>query len=340
TGVTVQEATPTGTPERALATWTAPSAWASPSSTDPLKDCYPGGTAAPCKLTLQKIGAGGAVADCQLSSVDCTSYDGTGSQTTTYQCQWGGHVVPLSDCGPLKVRQAPATTTPTTAPSTGTTGGPTIITNPDGSTTSTTVNPDGSTTVTTTTSNGTKIVRTTMPDGSTSTTTTPAGGSPSTVTTPATGTGVQTDPVTDGSSCSGSYGWNPLSWVLNPVKCALRWAFVPPAGTFEQVGTLRTLYTSRPPGSVITAGSNVVTGFFSTATAGDCGSSPDFTPTRVAPAHSLELPNRCAGNHTFGVQGESIFGVMYAFEVAVVWVGVCLSLWSMANKAFGGETFA
>lgn len=30
-----------------------------------------------------------------------------------------------------------------------------------------------------------------------------------------------------------AWSWNPVSWVLAPVKCALRWAFVPPAGAGE-----------------------------------------------------------------------------------------------------------
>jgi hypothetical protein len=54
---------------------------------------------------------------------------------------------------------------------------------------------------------------------------------PETGTNPATpGTTVGSGTDADTAACFGSgWSWNPVSWVLVPVKCALKWAFVPPA---------------------------------------------------------------------------------------------------------------
>jgi hypothetical protein len=66
-------------------------------------------------------------------------------------------------------------------------------------------------------------------------------------------TGTTSDPGSDGSSCSGSWSWNPISWVLNPVKCALRWAFVPDATHLAQVNTLTSTAASKAPMGYVTA---------------------------------------------------------------------------------------
>ena len=47
-------------------------------------------------------------------------------------------------------------------------------------------------------------------------------------------TPLPTEPTPDAGNCVASgVSFNPISWVYVPVKCALIWAFVPPAGTLE-----------------------------------------------------------------------------------------------------------
>lgn len=57
-----------------------------------------------------------------------------------------------------------------------------------------------------------------------------------------------TDP--DSQGCYGAaWSWNPVDWVMVPVKCALKWAFVPPPGTWESTfGTARTNWEASPSG--------------------------------------------------------------------------------------------
>ena len=49
---------------------------------------------------------------------------------------------------------------------------------------------------------------------------------------------------------SGVISWNPLDWVLTPVKCALIWAFVPTDTDFSDVVRV---WDNTPPGVAITA---------------------------------------------------------------------------------------
>lgn len=51
---------------------------------------------------------------------------------------------------------------------------------------------------------------------------------------PSTGRNPATDPSPKGDNClSSMWSWNPVDWVMTPVKCALSWAFVPNTSTTE-----------------------------------------------------------------------------------------------------------
>lgn len=53
----------------------------------------------------------------------------------------------------------------------------------------------------------------------------------------------------DSQSCLGTgYSWNPVSWVYVPVKCALKWAFVPPPGSLDTlIGGLKAKWDATAP---------------------------------------------------------------------------------------------
>jgi hypothetical protein len=69
---------------------------------------------------------------------------------------------------------------------------------------------------------------------------------------PGTGTGTVTlpdpTPSQDPDNCwAGTLSWNPLDWVLTPVKCALAWAFVPSEATWTNMQDLGQHAATRVP---------------------------------------------------------------------------------------------
>lgn len=106
------------------------------------------------------------------------------------------------------------------------------------------------------------------PGAGTSTTTDPTK-PPTTEGTPTTGTGTQTVPTEAKNCMAGAFSWNPVDWVFVPVKCALKWAFIP-SGTATFATTVEAFQT-RPPGSLITGLAAAVTGGLTAFTSGGCG---------------------------------------------------------------------
>ena len=95
-----------------------------------------------------------------------------------------------------------------------------------------------------------------LPDGA-------PGGDPGTL--PGGGTGTLPSPGSDpqtNNDCwsGGSFSWNPVDWVMVPVKCALSWAFVPTTATLTQLSTAAsTDLTTQGIGPIVTAVTTNVT---------------------------------------------------------------------------------
>lgn len=155
------------------------------------------------------------------------------------------------DRGAPEPQPSPAPTS-TATPVPGTLGtGTTTMYNPDGSTTvvQRQTNPDGSPkqdVTTTTRPDGSKTVSTQLlnPNGT-------PNGTPTVVNIPAPENDVTKDraPDPDGHSegCMTAVAkWNPASWVLVPVKCALQWAFVPKNGA-ATLGRINDAWAGTPP---------------------------------------------------------------------------------------------
>lgn len=222
TSYTVYEGDATGAGSTQILTWTAPSTWANP-STSSYGDCLPGGSAAPCTVVLLKATPQGLL-DCQGGRVDCTGFNADTALDTDYQCRWGPHAVPLTNCRQLAL----------TAP--------------------------GST--------------------STQTDTTPAD--------------PENSPLTPGQSngeCfpSGWAAFNPVEWVLKPVKCALTWAFVPnPATLSTQIDGVRTAVAGSSLGAAYQPVSEISAAWSQIASgqSGGCDG-PGFT--LVVPGKTMDL---------------------------------------------------
>lgn len=195
--------------------WDAPADVSVVNPTSPYKSCYPGGTDAPCTLTVYKVTTEGQLQQCS-GTVGCTDYNPTTSTTAQYRCFWGTHSMPLSDCAPMQQWTQQTGTETTTDPTTAPSGGsiPTTGTNP------------------------------TVPD---------------------------TQPAQGEQSCiQAAWSWNPVDWVYVPVKCALKWAFVPSSSAMTALSTrLKTAFSESAPGKWVGAIGGISSALNGTDT-GDC----------------------------------------------------------------------
>lgn len=170
-------------------------------------------------------------------------------------CVWGGANVPYSYCDPG--RQAGTSTRPATQPK------PELVVSPVATATGqpiSTVQPVQDPSPTTTTA-------TTSPPGSA--TVVPIDADGETSARPRTGA--------ESAACwPGGWGWfNPLQWVLRPIKCALEWGFVPPAGVLDTKLAAFDALRTQPPIQWVDEGVDWVAGsiviFAAWSTAGpDC----------------------------------------------------------------------
>jgi hypothetical protein len=276
-----------------------------------------------------------AYPNCQSRAAPCSLGWSQPTATQTSECRWGAYLMPDTDCPPeTKPTYTPTSPAPSASPSPGapppmydpSAPDPYAPVNPETGG-GTRLNPDGSETVTEVAPDGTTTTRTKLPNGETVTTTRPPGGPASTVRTPPFGAGVQGD---DAEGCLASgFSWNPVSWVLTPVKCALQWAFVPSQSSSEQINALRAEAGARPPVSIGTWAAGAVPGFgdgFGAATS--CTALPDFDPAQLGRAR---LP--CKPDFALYDVG---FALVQLFLVAVTGMYV----WGMAQRALqasGGE---
>lgn len=69
-----------------------------------------------------------------------------------------------------------------------------------------------------------------------------------------------TDPSDDDKGCMAeAVSFNPLKWVYVPVKCVLKWAFIPPAGYWDaKITSVRDGWNNSSPGKYLTALSSAI----------------------------------------------------------------------------------
>jgi len=142
---------------------------------------------------------------------------------------------------------------------------------------------------------------------------------------PGTGTGPQPQP-NPGDNCWGeAVSWNPLDWVLVPVKCALAWAFVPEAGTFDRAmtGALQ-----QGPGPWIGAFADLIGATGSDAT-GNCRGPGWTVDTPWTSATTLYVFDACDAPQSV------VAGVVKVGLTVLVWIGAGVVCVRLIGSAFG-----
>ncbi|NYI41413.1 hypothetical protein [Demequina lutea] len=221
---------------------------------------YPGCESGGCQVELWKVFSGSPSLYCGVAAVGCPEWVSDSAKASDYQCRFGGYDAPLGLCygmfrDPGKV--SPNTTVkvdPVTGVVTGTTD-PIISTDPVAYV-------------------DTPVVTDPVPQPD------PVPPVPGPVDTP--------DPVpsSDSTQCF-PHGWgvfNPSEWVLQPVKCAFAWAFVPRPGVIQTITSSGIAAVSADPllGAVLQVGVSLRS--LPTVVAGGCTSEGVVFDTTGVPA--------------------------------------------------------
>lgn len=264
TSYEVKEGNATGVGGSTVLTWTAPAAWTDGSAPQ-YSDCLPGGSAAPCTLSLLKYSPSGLL-ECTGGAVDCTGFDPSTSSDTEYQCRWGTHLVGLTQCA----------NAPRVEPTHTDAGAETQPVDPE------------------------------------------APFSP--------------DPRQSVVECVGGIGWNPINWVVRPVVCALKYAFVPSTSIGTYTAPARAAFDGSFLGSMTdVAGSlfTAVTTIGGAADSGDCHGPalslslvPGGSPTVM---HPLEA---CTGGaHTLAQIVHGVLTFVIAGTGAMALINLLSLVW-------------
>lgn len=120
---------------------------------------------------------------------------------------------------------------------------------------------------------------------------------------PAAGTGTGTGTSTGGDPNSGANdcwpsGWSsifrPDEWVLQPIKCALRWAFVPSNDAVNtDLATMRSGWNNSGVSTWATAAGGIFTGIAGLGSSGDGCAGPHFTITLGGHGYAFDPFNAC-----------------------------------------------
>lgn len=155
---------------------------------------------------------------CTADNILCQDWKQAKTDGETVECRYGSHVVPLGNCDALT--KAYTTTIPATVTST---------------------NPDGSP--------KTDPAPATDPGAFPTTGANPA---------PAPEPAAAPAPEDTNSNCmAGAWSWNPVDWVYVPVKCALKWAFVPKTAVSARMTEVSNRVSTKAPVTWLSGFANV-----------------------------------------------------------------------------------
>lgn len=133
---------------------------------------------------------------------------------------------------------------------------------------------------------------------------------------------------------SGYSAFNPLQWVLMPVRCALSWAFVPSAATSTAWQSFVTDASARPPVNVAVGGVQFTNAVISGLSgSGDCTSLPlQMAGGPMGPSASFDL---CAAVQS---DGQTTWGQRLRDVLTVVFIGAgCFIAYHRVAASFGGK---
>lgn len=133
--------------------------------------------------------------------------------------------------------------------------------------------------------------------------------------------------VDNGSDCT---GWNPLTYV----KCALRWAFVPPDGAMQQWNDQIDGITSKPPINWIVTGFSFCNAFID-GIGSDVPESLDRSVTTMHVTDDLDLDFFAGARQA--TQNNTAFNYFYAAQTIAIWGGAGWMMLNMVNRRFGGK---
>jgi hypothetical protein len=253
--------------------------WAvNPGAKDQYPDCFSAGALGTCALSIKYKGD-----LCDETMVPCRNWYARvlAGNVADFKCYWGAYAVPITSCRPIADLYVPDSVVdpdtdlptapqPQPSPSTSSTAGPLPTTGPN-PTTSPTASGAPSPAGTRLPTNNPTPVPTSIP-------TTPPEPQP--------------NPPGSEGCMDDVWTWNPVSWVLVPVKCALVWAFVPDGATVNAVRqSAGTAWATSGPGVMTTAvlGAVEPLGDIGSAESGACGLVVDFPPTGT----TLHLLDAC-----------------------------------------------
>lgn len=124
-----------------------------------------------------------------------------------------------------------------------------------------------------------------------------------------------------GNCISGAWSWNPVDWIFVPVKCALKWAFVPDAEAVS--GAVQGIWadvSTKPPISLIAPVVTFVTGWADSIGSGCASDMANFGWALVIPC---QPPAGIAG----------FIGVMRLLVMVAVGGFTMFGIWRMVEKS-------
>lgn len=138
------------------------------------------------------------------------------------------------------------------------------------------------------------------------------------------------DPSSAPDCLGTTYGtFNPVQWVLMPIKCAMIWAWVPDAGTVgPAVNDFQTVFKSKPPGSLI-VGASTVFGSIGSGWNGGCSGAASASFSQPALGHPLQLPCTPSG----GGGGSLPYTAM---QIALI-VATMIYVWHMVAAGISAQ---
>lgn len=228
--------------------------------------CYPTPAEGPCALTLWQVKPGGGLDSCGTNAELCSGWAQSPNANDLYECYFGPYPVDLNKCSAFRRPDI----------------GPLPNTYPDGGTIPYTAPPP------TPLPNPIKDPDTGVP-----------------VPIPTVPIPLTPDQEQQNQQCFPS-GWgalNPVSWVVMPVQCALKWAFVPRNSVVQQhTNTIRQAWSATAPARIITA----VSSWSFLPPPGGCDG---ITISLFFLPQPMQIASACPGDMLAGLAGWSrLFG--------------------------------
>lgn len=146
------------------------------------------------------------------------------------------------------------------------------------------------------------------------------------------GTGTIPTQPDDRNCISGAFTFNPLDWVYVPVKCVLRWAFVPDNATVTGWQTRIARLQSTGPLSVAKQGTTFFTNEYNAINGASCSNTPTV-PIAVKSGRQTSFDPVCA----IGQEVSKTGGIWYGILQAGCYLGFAYYMWIRFFRSVGSK---